>query len=204
MEEVINYGVHLNQPAVMKKTSKYGFPVSILIQKWTNDGKYEHPSYLEDDIILSIPVFREKKPTLKNILPSYVESVPLLVRGEQKGYTISKQWRVGDVNNFTFRTATNIPDENIIKKELCIDTYPVDFPCFIVYNISKSMGNLISLKVYNLSENFHIYMVVGVPSNRRLNRIGIIEGQANFLLEIEQCITDIINKFKNDLPNYDK
>jgi hypothetical protein len=191
-----------------EKTSKYGFPVSILIQKWTEGNDYKHPSYLED----SSTFFR--KHTLYNMLPSYVERVPLLDRGEQIGYTISEQWRVGDVNNFTFRTAEKIPKDEIIGTRLCNNTYPFDFPCFIVYDLSRNRNRngSIFIKVYKLKENdkeiFNIHILN--LSGKIVSRIPVI-GQDNFLAQIESDITGIVtilkkinDKGEDDLPNYDK
>ena len=193
-----------------EKINKYGFPVPIVIQKWTDSSdNYKHPSYLEDDSFFS------KKPTLRNMCPSYVERVPLLFEGEQSGYTITKQWRVGSVSNFKFRTATKIPDEGIIKRDLWLGTYSVDFPCFIVYNISKSRNNNLAmlLKVYKLVigeiETFYIYEFKEKLGNGTVLDTQIIKtqinDQANFLTYIENYITKITVGLKsnNDLPRYD-
>ena len=181
--------------------------MQILIQKWTEGNAYKHPAYLADTSIIF------KDPRIDDIYPTYIESVPL---GNADGNTITKQWRVGSTSNFTFRTATQIPKVDIITRDLWLGTYPVDFPCFIVYNISKSRDNNLAMlfKVYKLVsggiETFYIYgfkekLGRGTVLGREITETKT-NGQANFLNYIESEITRIIKDLKNnnDLPNYDK
>ena len=180
----------LKNPTITdEKESKYGLPVNIHIQKWFAEGtvNYQHPAYLE------YTEFVFNKKTIKNIYPSYIELLPYSVRGEQKYYTITKQWRVGNENSFTFRIANKNPDNNTITRDLQLKTYQTDFPCFIAYNLSNLSDNNLNmyLKVYNLGENgFHIYKYDDFGSDPKI--LKIINNQGEFLNFVNDYLTNYI------------
>ena len=196
-------------PTKIENANKYNFPVNITINKWISKegNNYYNPAILEDQSYLN------KGPTVRNIEPSYEENVLFKYNGLERGCTITKQWRVGNVDNFKFRTANKIPKNEIIIKDLGLKTYEYDFPCFIAYNISKSYDNNLSMffKVYKLVntegiETFYIYTIKGSVYKPSITGPITIIGHDKFLAQIESDITGIVSFLigKNDLMYYDK